>query len=570
MSAVGVCVVEIQEAEEGQPCQHVLSPGTYTVGSASDCDLPARASGVSRRHLELEVLPDGGVLLHDLGSRNGTFFGKRKISRLALSEPLRFRLGRACITVHPNTDAIHVVPLPGVEASAFPEPMSLTASQLTDLPGTTWQLLNDTESILAAGGILADSMPRLLGQWCARLDVDALILRRAAGAEILWAAGLPDTPAATSHDTIDIPGLCLELQQQGSARPITPEQRVALRISLAAVAGQLDRTPHKPQASVSPATADDLSRACVTPGMRSLYELADRLSRGDIAVLIRGESGVGKELLARWIHQRSARSAGSFLAINCAALPADLLETEIFGIERGVATGVEAREGLLERARGGTLFLDEIGDMAPATQAKMLRALESNTIYRVGGSRPVPLDVRFVAATHQDLPQRIAAGEFRLDLYHRVAAVELTVPPLRERREDIAQLATRFLAEELARLDRPIAGITDAALAALCEHDWPGNVRELRNEMVRAALLLRPHQALQVAALSPDLVPTADAADLSLASTLKRAEQRAFAVAQAAAGGDHAVAMRLLKLPRSSYFRRLRQLRDDDKQGGAS
>ena len=227
-----------------------------------------------------------------------------------------------------------------------------------------------------------------------------------------------------------------------------------------------------------------------------------------------------------------------------------------------MATGVDARAGLLERARGGTVFLDELGDMALPTQAKILRALESSSIYRVGGSRAIELDVRFVAATHRQLARRIDEGEFRLDLYHRLAAVELLLPPLRQRRVDIPVLAIHFLAEELAGLQRRSPGITDAALAQLCRHDWPGNVRELRNEMARAALLLQPHQALDCQHLSTRILSHTEApADLSLQAALDRAEAEAFEIALAAAGADHGAAMALLKLSRSSYFRHLRHVR---------
>lgn len=159
----------------------------------------------------------------------------------------------------------------------------------------------------------------------------------------------------------------------------------------------------------------------LSPTLREIYRRAGKIAAGDIPVLILGESGVGKEVLARWIHRRSHRCEGPFLALNCAALPRDLLEAELFGIERGVATGVDPRDGLLQRANGGTVFLDELGDMALETQAKLLRALENHTVYRVGGRRSISFDVRFLATTNQDLENRVEEGRFRRDLYHRLA-----------------------------------------------------------------------------------------------------------------------------------------------------
>ena len=279
-------------------------------------------------------------------------------------------------------------------------------------------------------------------------------------------------------------------------------------------------------------------------------------------VLILGESGSGKEVMARWLHARSRRAAGPFLAVNCAALPKELLESELFGIEKGVATGVEARPGLLERGSGGTVFLDEVGDMAPETQAKVLRVLENPTLFRVGGRTPVQVDVRFLAATNRDLEALVEEGGFRRDLYHRLAAFEVKLPPLRERREEIPALAARFFHRELAKSGAASPGITRAALAALVRHPWPGNVRELQNEIAKAALLLEPGEPLDLhapLAAAPRLAE-AQASSLTLDETVRRAEREAFAVALAAAGGDAARAMELLGVSRTTYYRKLKEL----------
>jgi transcriptional regulator with PAS, ATPase and Fis domain len=287
------------------------------------------------------------------------------------------------------------------------------------------------------------------------------------------------------------------------------------------------------------------------------------VARGEVPVMILGESGAGKEVLARWIHDRSRRAAGPFLAVNCAALPRELLESELFGIEKGVATGVEARPGLLERGSGGTVFLDEVGDMAPETQAKVLRVLENPLLFRVGGRTPVQVDVRFLAATNRDLDTLVEAGGFRRDLYHRLAAFEVKLPPLRERREEIPALAARFFHRELAKGSGESPGITRAALAALVRHPWPGNVRELQNEIAKAALLLEPGEPLDVHHLSPRIrVQERGAAPptLTLDETVRRAEREAFAIALAAAQGDAGRALEILGISRTTYYRKLKEL----------
>jgi DNA-binding NtrC family response regulator len=224
--------------------------------------------------------------------------------------------------------------------------------------------------------------------------------------------------------------------------------------------------------------------------MKHLHRLLAAVALGTISVLLLGETGTGKEIVARSIHRYSPRAAGPFVSINCAAIPEALLESELFGHERGAFTGaVKERVGLLEAAAGGTLFLDEIGEMPLSAQAKLLRAIELRQVVRVGGVRPRAVDVRFVSATNRDLESLIVARTFREDLFFRLNGVLVTIPPLRERLAEIDALALRFLAEHGARLGRPGLTLTAGALAALRAHAWPGNVRELRNVVERAALL---------------------------------------------------------------------------------
>jgi two-component system, NtrC family, response regulator HydG len=229
--------------------------------------------------------------------------------------------------------------------------------------------------------------------------------------------------------------------------------------------------------------------------MRKVYALLDRVGRSDASVLIGGESGTGKELVAKAIHERSARRAGPFVAINCAAFPATLLESELFGHEKGAFTDAKSgREGLFSRADGGTLFLDEIGEMPIEMQPKLLRALQERTVRPVGGNTEIPFNARVVTASNRDLEERVDQGAFRADLYYRINVVRIDVPPLRERGSDILLLARHFLDRFAERFGKEVIDIHPAAASKLMAYDWPGNVRELENCIERAVALTRSRE----------------------------------------------------------------------------
>lgn len=246
-----------------------------------------------------------------------------------------------------------------------------------------------------------------------------------------------------------------------------------------------------PRTSMRPACAARSGLVGRSPQILDAVKLATRVARSTASVLIQGESGVGKELLARFVHERSERAAGPFVAVNCAAIPEQLLESEFFGHEEGSFTGASRRRiGKFERASGGTLFLDEIGDMSLALQAKILRALQERQIERVGGTNPLPVDVRVVAATNRDLEREIAAGRFREDLFYRLAVVVIKLPPLRERGGDVRLLAEYAVDAAAREHGRPRPDIAPATLDYLEAYPWPGNVRQLRNSVERAVLLV--------------------------------------------------------------------------------
>ena len=229
-----------------------------------------------------------------------------------------------------------------------------------------------------------------------------------------------------------------------------------------------------------------------SPTMRQLVDLAVRVAKVDSTVLITGESGSGKERIARMVHEESTRAAGPFIAVNCGAITETLLESELFGHARGAFTGAtQDRPGLFEAANSGTLLLDEVGEVSPGMQVKLLRALQEREVRRVGENKNRPVDVRVVAATNRDLAHGVAGGAFRQDLYYRLKVVELHVPPLRERRDDILPLARVLLADAALRMKREITGLSPGAADQLLRYEWPGNVRELENAMERAVALAR-------------------------------------------------------------------------------
>lgn len=259
--------------------------------------------------------------------------------------------------------------------------------------------------------------------------------------------------------------------------------------------------------------------------MQALYKIIGRVVKSDATVLIQGESGTGKELIARIIHQYSTRWRAPFLGVNCSAIPADLLESEFFGHERGAFTGaVERRLGKFEHAAGGTLFLDEIGDMPLPLQAKLLRVLQEREFSRVGGRDLIKTDVRIIAATNQDLAVAIKAQRFREDLYFRLRVIPLTLPPLRQRREDIPELVSYFIQKINRDMTTAVAGVTPEAMTLLTQHSWPGNVRELENTILRAAVLA-PGRMLTVSDLSlpaTELVLPENFTELSFEEVVRR------------------------------------------------
>jgi DNA-binding NtrC family response regulator len=297
--------------------------------------------------------------------------------------------------------------------------------------------------------------------------------------------------------------------------------------------------------------------------MLLLYDQIEKVARSDATVLVTGESGTGKELVARALHRRSARAAGPYLAVNCAALPPPLLESELFGHARGAYTGAgAARDGLFLEARNGTLFLDEIGDLPLELQPKLLRVLEEHCVRRLGTNAEVPVDVRVMAATNRDLQTAVDEGRFREDLYFRINVIQLELPPLRARGGDVLLLAQRFLEAIAGRSDKPVTGLSKPVAEKLLQYGWPGNVRELRNAVERAVALTR-FETLAVEDL-PERIRAYRRSDVLLSSndpselaTLEEVERRYILHVLRAVGGNRTLAARVLGVGRKTLYRKL-------------
>jgi len=294
--------------------------------------------------------------------------------------------------------------------------------------------------------------------------------------------------------------------------------------------------------------------------MARAERLLERVAPGDISVLIQGETGVGKEVLAERLHGKSKRAQHPLLRLNCGGFTESLLDSELFGHEKGAFTGADkAKPGLLESAHGGSVFLDEIGELPLGLQARLLRVLQDKKVQRIGALEPKAIDIRFISATNRDLTAEVAAGRFRQDLFYRLNGVTIWIPPLRERVDELAGFARQFLAEAAAAAGRPLQ-LSRAALARLEQHDWPGNIRELRNVIERAALIADDEIGEEHLQLAPS--PSADAppgASGSLHADVESLERRRIVEALEACGGNQTRAAQKLGISRGTLLSRLKQ-----------
>lgn len=378
----------------------------------------------------------------------------------------------------------------------------------------------------------------------------------------------PDLPVVllTAHGTVP---LAVEAIRAGAAdfllKPFDREEIVfILRKVLASYQAQGDAAPYR--ASAGPLIGDSAA-------MSDVHNLIRRTAAGTATVLIRGESGTGKELVARAIHEQSARRAGPFVKVHCAALPDNLLESELYGYEKGAFPGAASRKpGRIELAQKGTLFLDEVGELTPATQVRLLRVLQDRRVERLGGQDALAIDVRFVAATCCDLDSLVADGRFREDLYYRLNVVPLFVPPLRQRTGDIGDLARHFVAVHGSSNGKPGAVLAPDALALLAAQPWPGNIRQLENFVERlivlsdAPILSRADVARELArapGMHPGVSDTsknmAMASEIDLSDRRRSSERDALVLALARASNNRTVAARLLGISRRTLYTKLEE-----------
>jgi DNA-binding NtrC family response regulator len=474
-------VIHVEGEEASSSVLDVPDSGEVTIGRSRGATVVVDHEKVSRIHARFRRYGDR-LDLEDLESRNGTRVNGERIEGMrALVPGDEISIGPATIFVGIASPAVRRTRVADAEAfedrleaeldhaHRYRHRVALAALQFSGDGAVVEAMARSIRAMDLAGDYGGDQFALLLPR-LGHDEAEAAIRRLIDEARLVRAdirAGIAIAPE--DGRTTD------ELLER--ARAALRQARTPSALVMAAKAA-----PEK--------VRSDADLVISAPAMRRIYALVDRIADSSLSVLVLGETGVGKEVVAEAIHARSSRRAGPIVKINCASLPENLLESELFGHERGAFTGADRRKiGFFEAAAGGSIFLDEIGEMAPALQAKMLRVLERKVITRVGGTDEIPVDVRIIAATHRDAEAEVRAGRFREDLYFRLAGFTLAVPPLRDRVEEIVPLAQHFARRVAEELGQPAPQLSEDAQLALRSHDWPGNVRELRNALERAVVV---------------------------------------------------------------------------------
>ena len=604
----------------------LLKPGRYSIGRAISNDIVLPLAHVSRKHACLTISEEAGILLEDLGSHNGIHVEGCAFSRGPVEEGARIQVGQTLLWFEKadlgDTDlALHLAPasvsrnFPGVRKSPGARASRVETTTVAcgvRSPGEdpkSLQVFENLLDLMAVEGL----------QWtdpgaASRSLIQPLGARALALVEWMPKAGwvalaVEGDPRPHLEDPsflgllesvrrgVSSPGKVAFERRPGdwiaaaTARPGAPPLALLMVTAQgqrpsAAVLGLVLRLfdQARPVGALRSRRREALELQFpgdwvlgTSDASRRLYDRLRPLAPSHLPVLLTGETGVGKEQLARALHTSSARCGGPFVAINCAAIPAELQEAELFGIGPGVATDVRGRSGRLQEAHGGTLFLDELGDMPRVLQAKLLRALQEKEIQPLGEA-PVAIDVRIVAATNLDLERRVEEGAFRRDLYYRVAGAVVRVPPLRERRDDIPALVEHFLRRFAGDPEVPggksIQGLTCKALELLLEYPWPGNVRELRHEMERLVAVCPDGEAIDSKQLAdsirhPMSVPKVplEGDSLRLATHLEQVERQLILVALERSQGSQRRAAPLLGISRNTLARKIRCLGISAAQG---
>jgi DNA-binding NtrC family response regulator len=533
---------------------HLPRRGTVVIGRGVEAELRVQHASVSRRHATI-VVDEGLVRIADLGSHNGTRVNGEVVmaSRVLASGDVA-TVGDVVLVVHFSTPAL-------VTRTAYPE-----AGWRRRLAEELVRAITFKRSLVVA-------------------VVDGVTIEELSALRLIDVVGTADD---RGHVLVLLPDTSRDEARQIIASVVAPNGRAGLAecptdacdadtILLAARTAMRRAECGQVLDAGEIVTRIELGDRCVLladPAMSRVFALLERVAAADLPILITGETGVGKENAAFAVHHWSKR-AGPFIAVNCAALgPESLIDAELFGYDKGAFTGAfAAKAGLFEAASGGTIFLDEVGELPLTTQAKLLRALESKRITRLGEARERPIHVRVVSATNRALEMEIAASRFRQDLYFRLSGATVIVPPLRDRRCEIPVLARTFLDEACVRLGRPPMTITPAAMQVLLTHSWPGNVRELKNtmEFVMAAApdeTVEPYDLperlggsghVAVASQPTHAVADAKAVFRPIADELREVERRRMAEALAAAGGIKTKAAQLIDMPIRTFTLKLKQ-----------
>ncbi len=533
--------------------------GEITVGRAEECVVCLPDAKVSRVHAVIR--PGEPATVVDLGSRNGTLVADRRVKR---DEPEILRIG------DPVTVGSAVILLQADPGS----PASIRVCSQTDFEklveqeyfrigptGSSFAMLSVHVHSAAPDPAHSASSP---GSDRARRLVQAARTHELISRTLGQREGVATFAGGTFR-------ILLPRTTQAAAQGRAEELRARLReagfeAEVGVASYGRDRSPSEATEEASPAPPTPQAGSA----MSRLEPVIAKVAPGTINVLILGETGVGKEVLARALHDRSLRRDRTLLALNCAALSESLLESELFGYERGAFTGaVQAKPGLLESAEGGTVFLDEVGEIPLALQAKLLRVLEQREVQRIGSLKPRSIDVRFIAATHRDLEAEVAAGRFREDLYYRLNGITLTVPPLRERVQEIEDLSRAFVRQACVHSGRasvPIVG--PEVMALLKRYPWPGNIRELRNVMERAVILCAggvigvehlPPERFRAAATAPAAAPRDSAEPAATLTDDEALERQRIVATLADCGGNQTKAAKLLGMSRRTLVSRLGQ-----------
>jgi len=590
-----------------------LQPGEYVVGRGQDADIVLSDESVSRRHAIITVA-EGGATIVDLDSHNGTFINGQRVKSAQVLEGDELRLGESRLVLEATapspqaTVSIQVVsgtpgpagPTTRLATTALPEDRRRLATlyevgnainSAADLPELLERVLSSLFEIVPAerGAILlwdaanrrwlpAAARTRASGRH--QIAVSHAIIEEAfeSGGPVLSPDAAADArfgptesieaysiraaiccPLLVRGERIGV--LHLDTSQPGafSEEDARLVAAVGNQAAIAIANARLFEELRSENIRLRRALGESHRIVGDSPQMRQVLKIIRRVSPTDATVLIRGESGTGKEVVARTIHALSPRSGGPFVVVNCAAVPTTLLESELFGHEKGAFTGaVERRIGRFEQAHGGTIFLDEIAEMPPGTQAKILRVLQEREFERVGGTSPIRVDVRLIASTNRDLEAAIASGAFREDLYYRLKVIEVRLPPLRERKDDIPALCGYFLGEFARQMGRRPPEIDEAAMQALMAHRWPGNVRELRNVLERA-MVLGVGDRLLLRHLPPEVRRhTVTRQDLPEDLALSQVERDHIASVLALTGWNKSRAAELLRISRPRLDRKIR------------